>query len=551
MPYATGAGLNEAGNTVDRCVEGTRSKLLGEIKSWLGKPGAKGNTKEIGFWLQGMAGTGKSTIARTVAEDMKKEGFVVVSFFFLRGDGKRGSPDNFVSTILRQLIEDPGLKQSDDLQSALLSTYETNTVARNRRLEDQWQTFIKEPLLAHDHTTILLVVDAVDESTEFMGMEQPMFDFLSNEENFKGLDVRVFVTCRPQRKKENELVHRLFHLHKIDEKLINQDIQLFFKVKFSEFNEIYDPGSTFPGDQEIQELVNRSSPLFIAAMTSFKFIVAVDYDLESQFNLLMEQPKGAIDYEDLDKMYFVVIRQAIVRCHSLKKHSGLIQKNKEAFRDVVGTVITLHQPFDYENLATLLSRKANLVKEFLKSLSAVLDLPRAPDGPVRILHQSFPDFIRDRSRVKDVCEGQGLEFEDVFMDQEQCNFRVFLACLKVMEGADTSRDGLGLREDICDLVGPGKTAKEIPTSTLETNIPAVLRYACKYWASHFILAGDIGNLKSEHLLNFLARHLLHWIEAMSCLGSLHDAIRNLDQVLELLQVWGHPPKIHLRETDAN
>ena len=34
------------------------------------------------FWLNGMAGTGKSTIARTVAESFRGEPFIVSSFFF-------------------------------------------------------------------------------------------------------------------------------------------------------------------------------------------------------------------------------------------------------------------------------------------------------------------------------------------------------------------------------------------------------------------------------------------------------------------------------------
>ncbi|KAL4766716.1 hypothetical protein BDW60DRAFT_201961, partial [Aspergillus nidulans var. acristatus] len=43
------------------------------------------------FWLSRMAGTGKSTIARTVAQYFKKDGILGASFFFKRGRGDQGS----------------------------------------------------------------------------------------------------------------------------------------------------------------------------------------------------------------------------------------------------------------------------------------------------------------------------------------------------------------------------------------------------------------------------------------------------------------------------
>jgi adenylylsulfate kinase-like enzyme len=45
------------------CMEGTRRQLLDDIVSWAEAP-----TAPVVFWLNGMAGTGKSTIARSICE---------------------------------------------------------------------------------------------------------------------------------------------------------------------------------------------------------------------------------------------------------------------------------------------------------------------------------------------------------------------------------------------------------------------------------------------------------------------------------------------------
>ena len=72
-----------------------------------------------------MAGTGKSTISRTVAEWLADQGRLRVvdlraSFFFKRGEGNRGSASRFFSTIARQLIlKIPGL---DDLITGVISS---------------------------------------------------------------------------------------------------------------------------------------------------------------------------------------------------------------------------------------------------------------------------------------------------------------------------------------------------------------------------------------------------------------------------------------------
>ena len=100
LPVAEGA---EFGTYMDQheegCLPGTREELLREIDEWAVLPESR-----CIFWLNGSAGTGKSTISRTVAKSFKKQGLLGASFFFKRGEGDRGNATRFFPTITRQLF---------------------------------------------------------------------------------------------------------------------------------------------------------------------------------------------------------------------------------------------------------------------------------------------------------------------------------------------------------------------------------------------------------------------------------------------------------------
>ena len=94
--YTTkGAVFNSHANEYNaRCHPDTRVELLAQVDQWANDPDGK-----CIFWLNGMAGTGKSTISRSVAQKFADRGVLGASFFFKRGEGDRGRAAIFFTTI--------------------------------------------------------------------------------------------------------------------------------------------------------------------------------------------------------------------------------------------------------------------------------------------------------------------------------------------------------------------------------------------------------------------------------------------------------------------
>jgi hypothetical protein len=120
LSYAASATFNHGRwQGESQCLTGTRSRILGEIMAWACGGGSSGSSSSGGggdgatgqgagrqqriFWLDGMAGTGKSTIARTVARACSDEGRLGARFFFSRGGGELETAPTFVTTRAVQL----------------------------------------------------------------------------------------------------------------------------------------------------------------------------------------------------------------------------------------------------------------------------------------------------------------------------------------------------------------------------------------------------------------------------------------------------------------
>lgn len=142
----------------EECLPGTRTDILSQIDQWAACPHGR-----CIFWLNGMAGTGKSTISRTVARSFSKKGTLGVSFFFKRGEADRDNALKLFPTVARQLtFSIPELLPY--LRQAVLD----NPGISRKGIREQFDKLLLQPLLCLTQSdlqmrAVVIVLDALDE----------------------------------------------------------------------------------------------------------------------------------------------------------------------------------------------------------------------------------------------------------------------------------------------------------------------------------------------------------------------------------------------------
>ena len=486
---------NEARPT---CFEGTRTAVLTDIYSWY-----ESSESQI-YCLDGLAGIGKSTVARTVAQETHKHGLLGASFFFSRSEDDRKSAKLFFGTIALQLSQ-----YSQEIALRIGEALKQKPDASGKQLQDQLRDLIIQPLRSCEKaskSTILIVIDALDECDE-KGAERLLSLFL--QEIPKVPNLKVFFTTRPERHIRNILLryqsHQLYRLHEIENSIVEGDIRKYFSNRLSSqaveaaLPEL-DPPPWTPSPSELNTLVNAAGKLFIIASTAIKFLLDDRRcNPKAQMKDLMQaitvDGTGVTPLNTLDGIYTQILSVAV----PLNSSREILTR----FHSVIGTIVLLQDPLPLRPLAILLHTDPNDVKGALVHLQSIIFLSGPEDTP-RIYHKSFPDFITDANRCS-----HDPRFHVSIGIQHAC---IAQNCFQIMDEQ--------LRANICDLKFPEKYLDNDKIQhLLGDRISGELQYACLHWATHLFNAEKDDNLFGL-LEIFSSAHLLHWLEVLSLIGRL-------------------------------
>ena len=271
------------------------------------------------FWLHGLAGTGKSTIARTVGIRAKEAGCITASFFF-SGVGTTGlrDPAYVFPTLAHQLAtSDEGLNRI--IGDAVIGSSDID----HRMVFDQFQTLIAAPLDAwhvesKNTATILIILDAVDEC---QGIEesrpQQILACLRDYKYRAPTHVRLLLTSRPEHHIRQELVNHhqvLEHDLYLDDKSAQGDIAQLLKARLPLIpDRLGIQVEGWPRDDDIMALSEKSGHLFIFAKTALRFIGDDQVlDPRRQMNTLLGLSIPTVNpYSPLDKIYHQVLERLI------------------------------------------------------------------------------------------------------------------------------------------------------------------------------------------------------------------------------------------------
>ncbi|KAF2401054.1 hypothetical protein EJ06DRAFT_457607, partial [Trichodelitschia bisporula] len=272
------------------CLIGTRVELLEEIYAW-----AYGENSPNIFWLSGLAGTGKSTVAQTVAAECFQRGRLGASFFFSRSGADVRHAGKFVASIAAQLADNvPGAKC-------------------------QWHHLILGPMSKLEGDTssapYILVVDALDECEG----EDDIGEILDLFRLLKKTRLRLFLTSRPEvpiRSPLSEIPiseHLDFVLHSIEKSTVDNDIRFFLRHELERLARGRSFDKDWPGEQVIDSLVRNASGLFIWAETACRFVQRGRILAPKRLRMILDQSYGAVKgpEQHLDEIYATVLRQSL------------------------------------------------------------------------------------------------------------------------------------------------------------------------------------------------------------------------------------------------
>jgi len=462
------------------------------------------------FWLNGMAGTGKSTITRTVAHQLAEEKRLAASFLFSRGRGDIGHAGKFFTTIATQLAHSLPL-----LSPSLSKAIDEYHNISQRGLSEQWKHLILEPLSTltrAQSAPMVIVIDALDECDNENDIKL-ILALLTEAQHLNSIRLRVFVTSRPEipilcgfRKMPGK-THQNFVLHDIPHALVSRDISVFFQQKLAQVkaDRGLQLGTPWPDEDTIELLVQRASGLFIYAATTYRFIRQPRYHPEEQLSLILRENKSTSAQsptKELDAIYTQILRHSVLGATDTDEHEELLRR----FKECIGSVVMMSDMIPRKNLARLLFLPKWKVELTLMPLNSVLNVPLIEDQPIRILHPSFRDFLLDRRRCFDI---------RFWIDDKERHINLFRNCLELMSAH--------LRQDICDLREPGILVPEIPDNIIKDAIELDIRYACRYWVYHFQQGNSVRE-DNDRILQFLRQHLLHWLEVLCLVGQVSEAV---------------------------
>ena len=502
------------------CHEGTRTEILSLVHCWVeygdvmsamtDNPGmGKLQTARV-FWINGpgSAGTGKSTIAYTIARDLDTHHKLGASFFCSRDSADCSNPKLIFPTIAYQLGQfyPPFLDQLSVVDRDVADT----------SIPRQVEKLLVQPLhaLRGKMPFCVVVIDALDECQDGDALSTIMS---SLAQCITALSpVKFLITSRPDAPIDGGFkLARLSHttqryiLHHVEQKVVETDLLLYLHSSLKKTKQMYNLDSSWPSVRDVKALAELSSGLFIFAATAAKFIQDRYYsNPQGQLAQLLGTVtvSNSGPHKVLDQLYLQVLQNAFPK---------ISPEYTSRLKMVLGSVVLLCRPLSPFDLEQLLGKAISFD---LQELQCVLILPDDSNKVMRLIHPSFHDFLTNPERCSNPTFLVTPNLQHAFLAQ---------ACLNTMKKLTQNICGIQqwkLHDELDEL--PNLVCKYIPPH---------LQYACRHWSQH-LCYGLFSDTLLKVLKEFCQKYLLYWVEVCSLLNDLQGALVALKLAFHLLSV---------------
>ena len=502
------------------CTAGTRVRILDDITMW-----AKDDSPDSPdvYWLFGSAGSGKSTIAYTIARRFEFAGdsndttILGGNFFCSRQFEETRISKYIIRTIAYHLALTckpfaDALHRSANLitRDHSINTQIENLLVKPWPWKEPDSAQRRDPLVplhadpsvsSHLNPSMrpqnyLIVIDALDE-IDGNGGSEFLRNLLNvvNKHRLPGL--KFFVTSRSDPGlvadvEKFERKHR-YRLQDVKEEEVRDDIATYINANLPD-----------PLDHsQVEALVVLSAGLFIYATTVVKYLATCGRSEQQDFleelfstaDSSTPQPlSDATSFILLDTLYLQVLR------HAFRDFTPETPKWFARLR-ILHTFLCTAKRTSTSVIADLLftSNYTDVAEKLLSDLHAVL---YTEDGRVLAYHKSFSDFIFNQTRS-----------DDFWCNQATHHRLLTDSCFRIMKD--------GLHFNIANISSSFVLDENNPMlpDAVKTNISPVLSYSCRNWGYHLSFATlTILDHLHDTLSDFLQIRALFWIEAMNLLG---------------------------------
>ncbi|KAM6503290.1 hypothetical protein JOM56_000233 [Amanita muscaria] len=489
-----------------QCMQDTRVTILSTIYEWvdsLDKPPI--------FWLHGPAGTGKSTIAHTVAEECRRRGRLGASFFFAHANAECSDPNLFFSTIAYQLS-----KFDPDLRQHIVDGVKAHPSPQDASIPTQFEEFILTPLRKLSNgparKPIIVVVDAFDECSDTRKASE-ILQLLSAKIPSLPFRLKFFVTSRPEPEIRSILhpdIHRISRsfdlLRDVDASSTNEDIQRFVRFQLGMIGkEYYLP--SWPREMDVETLAQQSRGLFIFAHTAVELIKDKDVmDPESQLAMLKNIGSDGTPTFNLNALYSRILWKAMPETASATVQERVVT--------IIHAIVGLRAPLALCAVERLLGLERGAIRSALNQLRSIFIVPDNDKETVQVIHPSFARYIADEESCTE---------KRFVMGGRQLHSQLAKDCLKQMK--------THLKQNICnfkDFKTVEAPIKDTKSSDLDSRtLSEELKYSCENFAAHVFSADRQDGELCEMVAEWANQYLPYWLEVLALTGTFHNALPSL------------------------
>ncbi|KAF7974512.1 hypothetical protein HWV62_12088 [Athelia sp. TMB] len=490
LSYAEGASWNPTLT----CLPGTRVTTLAVIHRW-----SRSFDLHNIFWLNGVAGSGKSAIAHTVAQALYENGLLTSSFFFDREVASRNRPHLLFTTIAHDIA-----KFYPAIGTDIGAVLDNDPALASAHLSRQFEAFILGPLRRHTiDRPMILVIDALDETihddsdTELLEILRDGFAQLPSH-------FRVLITSRPMSSIErflsnnNHVTSYFIDIGSLENQL---DIEAYIDVQLRDDVMRAQMGPPWPDEALIYALKALAEGLFIWIATIFGYLRSA-YDPRAKLGDLLSKsnPQGCLDgNKKIDALYTTILE----KCGDWEDAHFC-----QDYNIFMGAIMAAKRPLSLAALRSLHGDTHQLsAKRLLKRFGSVLLGLHDDHEPIRVLHFSFREFVTHRAP----------ETSKFRICEQAHSQRLAELCLQTMlrEFRVAPISGMGyLAKDCVDRPGIPKPDAEISEQLL---------YGCESWSDHISDITEPNETITKLVQEFFPNHYTTSIEIISSTSVFHGS----------------------------